>query len=89
MTDEHKTHTTHEGPPWTVKYTLWEKSDDACADREGGHTGEQRTDTAFVWDEPTQIDAVNSLLYDMRGTKSQWELAYIDEVKPAEEDNEQ
>jgi len=76
--------TPHEGPPWTVKYRVWEKSDDACSDRKGGHTGEKKTWEAFVGDEPTAVDAINALLYDMRGTKSQWELAYIDEVKPAE-----
>lgn len=69
--------------PWHVRYTVWEKSDEACSERESGHTGEQKTIEGF-YGEPTKIDCVNAIVYDLRGAKSKWELAYIDEIKPVE-----
>jgi hypothetical protein len=76
---------TESGPPWRVKYTAWEKSDDACGDRKSGHTGDQRTFEGFYFEE-TPVDCINAIVYDLRGVKSRWELAYIDEIEPAERD---
>jgi len=64
---------------YKAKYSLWEKSDEACGDRKSGHTGEQRTFTGH-FNEPAKIDVVNAFVYELRGVKSHWELAYVDEI---------
>lgn len=64
---------------YRVKYTVWEKTDEACGDRKSGHRGEQETFTGFFV-EPSKIDVVNAIVYDLRGVKSRWELAYVDEI---------
>lgn len=69
--------------PWSVKYTVWEKSDDARGGRRYGHRGEQRTFEG-VYFEDTPIDCVNAIVYELRGVKSKWELAYVDKIEPAE-----
>lgn len=74
-----------QGPPWEYKLQLYEKSDDACADREGGHTGEKMASEGFSCQEGTRIDVLNDVLYDLRGVKSQWELAWVDYIRPASE----
>lgn len=71
------------GPPWEVKYHVWEKSDEANDSRRSGHTGEQRTFSGF-FNEPTPIDCVNAIVYELRGAKSKWELAYVDYIRPAQ-----
>ena len=72
-----------EGPPWFVKYTVWEKTDDARGGREyDTHTGEQKVWTGHYGEE-TPLDCVNAIVYELRGCKSKWELAYVDEIRPA------
>lgn len=66
---------------YKITYRVFEKRDAACADREGGHTGEKKTWTDHCF-EDTPLDCLNALLYDLRGVKSRWELAYIDEIEP-------
>lgn len=70
------------GGPYVVKYTVWEKSD-AATGRDGGHTGDQRTFTGF-YNEPSKMACINTILYEIRGVKSKWELAYVDEIQSAE-----
>lgn len=65
-----------EDGPWVLKVTLWKDSDDPDRSRE------TTTDKVFSG-EPTPLDAINALLYDIRGDKSPWELAYVDEVRHA------
>lgn len=72
-----------DGPPWYVKYRVWEKSDEANDSRRAGHTGERQTFEGH-FGEPTKIECVNAILYEIRGTKSPYELAYIDEIHSIE-----
>jgi len=80
------TETEHNGP-YEVKVTLWEVDYEADVDRAGEADREERIVEGF-YNEPTPIDCVNALLYDLRGLKSTWELAYIDEITPVEETND-
>jgi len=64
---------------YKAKYAVWEKTDEACGDRKSGHTGEQETFTGF-FSEASKIDVVNAIVYELRGVKSDWELAYVDEI---------
>jgi hypothetical protein len=41
-----------------------------------------------IYDEPSEIDCVNALLYEIKGDKSEYELAYVDEIRPVTEDSE-
>lgn len=66
--------------PYNVEYTVWEKPDAGNSERD---TGERRTFEGF-YDEPTPVDCVNAILYEIRGTKSKWELAYVNEVEEVE-----
>lgn len=72
------------GPPWEFRIQLYEKSDDACADREGGHTGDKMVDKGISWQEGDRVDVLNDVLYDLRGVKSDWELAWVDYIRPME-----
>ena len=87
MTDGDKQCTggSESGPPWEFKIQLWEKTDDACGDRRAGHTGETFTDTGFSWQEGDELDVLNDVLYDLRGVKSKWELAWVDYIRPLDE----
>ena len=69
---------------YKAKYSLWEKTDEACNDRKSGHTGEQRTFTGY-FNEPSKMDVVNAIVYELRGAKSHWELAYVDEITEVEQ----
>lgn len=88
MTRDQETTQVQRGPPWDVTYTVWEKSDDACGDPRNGHTGDQRTFSGF-FNEETPVDCINAIVYDLRGTKSKWELAYVNEIAPAEVSKDQ
>lgn len=68
----------NDGPPYTVKFHLWKETEDGRL---------EKTVEGF-YNEPTPIDCVNAFLYDIRGEKSEWELAYVDSVEPAGEDDE-
>lgn len=77
-----------EGPPYHVQYSVWEKGDSAYTDngptRRDSHTGERETFEG-VFNEETPLECVNAILYDMRGSKSHYELAYVDEITPLAE----
>ena len=73
--------------PFEVKVALWEVDYEGDIDRAGEAEGNERTVEGF-YDEPTKIDCVNALLCDLRGRKSTWELAYIDEITTVEGNNE-
>lgn len=74
-----------EGPPYYVQYSVWEKGDSAYTDngpaRRDSHTGERKTYDG-VYSEETPLECVNAILYDIRGSKSRYELAGIDEITP-------
>lgn len=76
------------GPPYYVQYVVWEKGESAYTDngptRRDSHTGERKTFEG-VFGEDTPLDCVNAILYEMRGSKSHYELAYIDEITPLAE----
>ena len=76
--------TEQSGPPWEFKIHLWEKTDEARGDRQSGHTGKTFTDSGFSWQEGDELDVLNDVLYDLRGVKSKWELAWVDYIRPAE-----
>lgn len=86
--DTEETAEQEDGPPYYVQYAVWEKGEGAYTEhgptQRDTHTGE-RTTFECVSGEETPIDVVNSILYDMRGTKSEYELAYIDEITPLAE----
>lgn len=71
--------TQESGPPWTMKAMLWKENEDG--------TREEHLGTGFYTEE-TPVDCVNALLYDIRGEKSDWELAYVDDISPADESPE-
>ena len=78
----------HSGPPWEFKLQLYEKSDEARNDRKAGFTGETMVDEGISWQEGDEIDVLNDILYDLRGVKSNWELGWIDYIRPiAEKDD--
>lgn len=57
-----------------VKYCLWKFESDERVERTfEGHYGE-----------PSPIDCVNAIVYEIRGEKSPWELAYVDEITEVE-----
>ena len=78
---------TDHGGPYEAKVSLWEVDYDADVDRPGEAERRQRTVEGF-YDEPTPIDVVNAILYDLRGRKSSYELAYIDEIRPVDTDTD-
>jgi hypothetical protein len=66
---------------YRVKYRLWEKTDDARKGRgDGGHVGKKKTVEGF-FNEPTPQACINAIVYELRGVKSDWELAYVDEIE--------
>jgi len=58
-------------PPYYVNYTLWK--------RENGN----RVTKTFegVYGEPSPIDCVNAIVYEIRGQQTAWELAYVNEIE--------
>lgn len=57
-------------PPYVVEYTVWSTDE-----------GERDVRTfSGVYDEPTPIDCVNAIVYELRGEKSRWELAYVNDI---------
>jgi hypothetical protein len=62
-----------------MEVTLWNQQEDG--------TREEKTVDGF-YHEPTPMDCINALVYDIRGNKSEWELAYVNSIDPAEESNE-
>jgi hypothetical protein len=53
-----------------VKYCLWRFKDGTREEKTfEGHYGE-----------PSPIDCVNAIVYEIRGKKTDWELAYVDEI---------
>lgn len=71
---------------YEITYTLWEKGDEASTNP-GGHTGEQVTETGFFQGE-SPIDSLNALLYETRGVKTGYEVAYINEIQPMQHDED-
>lgn len=70
-----------DGPPYYVKYRVYDKADESRSDR--AHIGEKRTFEGF-YNEPSPVECVNAIVYGIRGGKSRWELAYVDEITPIE-----
>jgi len=68
------------GGPYEVKATIWEVDYEADVDVAGEAERNERVVEGF-YDEPSPIDAVNALLYELRGRKSTWELAYVDSIE--------
>lgn len=70
----------HNGP-YEVKVSLWKPSE------EEGKRREEKV-ARGVYDEPSPAACINALLYDIRGDKSDWNLAYVDDITPAGEPDE-
>lgn len=67
-----------DGPPYVVTYRVWSETDD----------GRETETFSGFFNEPSKVECINAIVYEIRGKKSDWELAYVDEIKPAKKTNE-
>ena len=58
-----------------VNYTLWDKREEV---------GRGERDEKGVYDASDPVECINAILYEIRGEKTAWELAYVNEVRPME-----
>jgi len=78
-------------PKYTATFTEWHRKRGRIPlDDEGRYLedppedGLERTRTGF-FDEPSEISVVNALLYARRGEKSDWDIAYINEIEKVDD----